>query len=332
MSKKIKILFVSILLIFLFVIQITKVNAVNDDEFFYTNKKEITPNEILEMTLDISRINYEDFEFKLTSSLGTDNITVNQNINVENGNEGISIKIDKSKINFDKLTLYYKIPENAKAGSNIELIAQIAIKVKNTEADNETEENTDITEPKYEAVDSKKIDVKVIEKNNAEVINELNNTDKTNTLNNKDNNGNEKISILSAETENLNKSVSSNKIAPSNAIGNTNYAGGSMSYSNVSAQLATETAVYKGSDNNYLSNLEIEGETLNTAFNKENSTYFVETSGNTELNINTITEDSNAKVYITGNDNLKTGDNKILISVTAQNGDVRYYRVFVTNS
>ena len=29
---------------------------------------------------------------------------------------------------------------------------------------------------------------------------------------------------------------------------------------------------------------------------------------------------------------MKPGDNKILISVTAENGDVRYYRVFVTNN
>lgn len=78
--------------------------------------------------------------------------------------------------------------------------------------------------------------------------------------------------------------------------------------------------------------IKIEGEKLNTTFNKENLTYFVQTTGKTKLNLKVTAEDDDAKVYVTGNENLKKGNNKILISVTAENGDVRYYRVFVTNN
>lgn len=109
------------------------------------------------------------------------------------------------------------------------------------------------------------------------------------------------------------------------------YSAGIPSFGGSSVQTNTETAVYNGSRNNYLASLEIDGETLNTTFNKENTTYFVQTEGKTELNVSVTKEDSKSKVYITGNTSLKTGENKILISVTAENGNVRYYRLYVTN-
>ena len=123
-------------------------------------------------------------------------------------------------------------------------------------------------------------------------------------------------------------SANTSKTMPNSKIQTTSY---SVSSANLGS-VQTQTAVYNGSNNNYLASLEIEGESLNTTFNKENTTYFVKTTGKTELNIKATSEDNNAKVYITGNESLKTGDNKILISVTAENGDVRYYRVFVSNS
>ena len=46
-----------------------------------------------------------------------------------------------------------------------------------------------------------------------------------------------------------------------------------------------ETAVYNGSNNNYLKKIKIKGVDLNTTFNKENTTYFIETTGKTSLNV-----------------------------------------------
>ena len=88
-------------------------------------------------------------------------------------------------------------------------------------------------------------------------------------------------------------------------------------------------ATYNGSNNNYLSNLEIEGIELNTAFNKENGTYFINTNSTDSINITATAEDSTAKISIAGNNNIQEGNNKILISVTAENGNVRYYRIYV---
>ena len=48
------------------------------------------------------------------------------------------------------------------------------------------------------------------------------------------------------------------------------------------------------------------------------------------LNITAKAEVSSATVTIYGNTNLKSGTNKILINVTAENGDVKTYRIYVT--
>ena len=94
---------------------------------------------------------------------------------------------------------------------------------------------------------------------------------------------------------------------------------------------STQTITYKGSRNNYLTNMTVTGYDLTPGFNKTNNTYFI-TVGNgvTSININTVKEDYTAVVTISGNKNLQVGLNKVLIAVLAQNGDVRYYRIYIT--
>lgn len=93
----------------------------------------------------------------------------------------------------------------------------------------------------------------------------------------------------------------------------------------------TTTATYKGSRNNYLTGLSVNGYELNPSFNKTNHTYFI-TVGNdvTSVSVSTEKDDSSATVTVSGNTNLKVGLNKVLVSVLAKNGDVRYYRIYVT--
>lgn len=93
----------------------------------------------------------------------------------------------------------------------------------------------------------------------------------------------------------------------------------------------TQTVKYKGSRNNYLSELSIDGYEINPGFNKTNNTYFLNVANDvTSITINATKDDSSAILSISGNTNLKEGLNKILISVTAKNEDVRYYRIYVT--
>ena len=367
-------------------LKISSVIAFSNNDFFYTNKGEISQGEVLEMTLDISKIKYDEFEFKLSSNLDTNNIVINEDIKAESYNNDISINIDKSKTNLDKITFYYQVPQNSQNGTKIELVAQIIvaeekiteqnvvttneltnnntntvennitnnntnsnvtnnISAENTVASNADETDNLATEIEYKVVENKKIDVKIIENKQKD------NQGKTNEQINKDNLPNEKENENSFEkndklnntnmpnnnetnkmSENLevNLSANTNKSMQSTKVQSISYSTNTMNISSMPSQ--TDTAVYNGSSNNYLSNLEFEGENLNTTFNKENTTYFVQTNGKTELNVKVTAEDDESKIYVTGNDNLKTGENKILISVTAENGDVRYYRVFVTNN
>jgi len=103
--------------------------------------------------------------------------------------------------------------------------------------------------------------------------------------------------------------------------------------SNVSKNISTSKktqVVYNGSDNNYLSSLSISNYSLNREFKKEVLTYFVSVEDEVNsLNVSAVSEDSNSKVYISGNDNLDDGINKILISVVAENGNTKNYRIYV---
>ena len=70
-----------------------------------------------------------------------------------------------------------------------------------------------------------------------------------------------------------------------------------------------------------LETLAIEGFTLTPEYSEDKNNYTVEVDNNTEkLNLLTISENINANVKVSGNDNLKTGHNEIEIEVTAKDG------------
>lgn len=87
------------------------------------------------------------------------------------------------------------------------------------------------------------------------------------------------------------------------------------------------------SDNNYLNNIVVNGEALN--FDKEKLTYsFSVPYSVSKLDVRVSTVDSKAKATIMGHENLVVGDNRVLISVTAENGESEHYilNVYRSNS
>lgn len=85
------------------------------------------------------------------------------------------------------------------------------------------------------------------------------------------------------------------------------------------------------SKNNYLSKLEIEGQTLNPKFDKETLEYSLELEYGTEsINVVTDTEDSKAEVEGDGKVKLSQGLNVIKVVVTAENGSTREYIINAT--
>ena len=327
MSKKIKVGICFLLLIIMISVNISyAISNKNEKDFFEINKEEISPEETLEMTFDISILKYNKFKIVLKSNVDSNDIYA-ENLTISNNENDISIDVDKEKMNLDKITLYYPIPKEMAIGTKIQFTAQIIVnneikeenqiltnelEINNTQnlddeiIDNQEEIVQEIT--KTITVIEKKIESNEDKKQDEKNDNKSNNNEQNSSNTEKNNSDQEKISN---QSEKMSSNVSSQKMSTS---------------SNVSINNEKQ-AVYNGSNNNYLS--KIEGIELNTTFNKENGTYFVNTSNTDNINIVATAEDSSAKVNITGNDNIQNGNNKILISVTAENGDVRYYRIFV---
>ena len=94
----------------------------------------------------------------------------------------------------------------------------------------------------------------------------------------------------------------------------------------------TQGEIYKGSQNNYLKSLSINGVELKNGFKKTTVDYFaiLEKKELNEVTVNVVAEDSSAIVTIYGNTNLTEGKNKILINVIAENGDTRTYRIYLS--
>ncbi len=90
--------------------------------------------------------------------------------------------------------------------------------------------------------------------------------------------------------------------------------------------VVTPLTYYKYSSNNYLKLLEISGHDI--TFDKETLEYNIKVKSTvTSLDIKAIPEDSNSRVEITGNEKFKKGDNVVTITVTAEDGSTREYKI-----
>lgn len=306
MSKKIKIVAVSLMIVLILSLNISYAEPLQvTSSFFEVNKKEIANGEVLEMIIDLSKIENEKFKINISANIQMENAYLEQstNLNVNVEDSDISIEIDKTTLNLSKLVIYYPI-DNFEIGTVVKLNAKVIV--------TETEEPVDIMEEIQ--------DVKIIEKNMEEENNKEDDKSEENVPN-KVENENNKLDNENKETGDM---LNQNK----NQILTKNIA--SSNIQNFSSNEIKEEATYNGSCNNYLSKIVIENGDLTIDFYKEKTTYFLTTTSLDKLDITAVAEESASIVNITGTE-LKEGQNKILISVTAENGDVRYYRIYVTN-
>ena len=87
------------------------------------------------------------------------------------------------------------------------------------------------------------------------------------------------------------------------------------------------------SKNNNLKSLSIDGLKLKPEFNKNTTEYKVEATSNTErVKVNASKEDSKASVSGTGTHDVTEGENKIKVTVTAENGSTKTYTIIVNVS
>lgn len=281
----------------------------NKEEFFSVDENEVSVGEVVTMNISLDKIDYDNFEFVLISNTSLNDITAEtEKVNTSIEEDQFKIISNKSELNMEKITLYYKIPEGTKIGTKINLIGTIKEYLE--------------TEDQEENLQEVTISITVVEKKeeNNQNSNQDSNQIKDDTIS-QNNSTNQNVL---GQTSNLNnQSTEKTQTTQTTQTLKTSSSTGSQG-------MQTETVTYNGESNNYLSSLEIDGYEISPTFSKTNNTYFINAESDVEkVTVNAIAEDGNAKVNIYGNDNIDGKQSKILVSVTAENGEVRIYRIFV---
>lgn len=272
-------------------------NKENMDSFFKVSSDTVALGDNIEMILNLNNIDYDAFKLEIISNYEVKNIETDSGIEILNEENEISMTIEKMKLNISEIQFKYSLPENINIGDCIELEAIIS----------------DLDSEEYKNV---LVSVLVVEKDDFP-INVPKNPENSNGLG--DFNGLETVESKSQiQEENLSKTVN-------NVSSNMNY----MSFINTSySSKDVQTVTYQGDCNNYLKSLSVEDCDFTKDFSKENLTYFVNIENADSLNIIAVPESESSLVKVYGNENIKSGS-KILISVTAENGSARMYRIFV---
>ena len=328
MNKSLKILAFLIIVAIMPTISYADDIKVTKDEakFLTANKLEASPGDVITLTVNLSNINYENFEFSLNTNNSIDNITVDNNDILDTKLDENTLKIisSKSNLTMEKLELYYKIPDDIALESTIVLKGAIK-KVNIIDQNNDSEDENDNKES--ESSQEVEISIKIVESKEESDKEDGNNFDQDIKKDDEKKEESEKSKNQNNTNEQKNNSIIEiqSNIVKSVALQVATDKNISSESSNKESQIS-----YEGNNNNYLSSLTIDGYDLNTSFKKTNTTYFINVDNNvSNININAIAEDDSAKVTVYGNNNIKSGKNKVLISVTSENGNVRFYRVFV---
>lgn len=282
-----------------------EVGTVKENTSSSNNQENTTSNEITN-EVENNTSNNEKNNTDNTNSTNSINNTTNTDENDKNSSKEFTI----SNINnIDTLILTVSIPEDAQIGDKITL----TIVVQDTTNSNN--------------ILSTQITLTVVDKTQ-ESSNSLNNNIKDDTnMNSNSNNGQMSQNQTMGQTM---TSTNNDKQTTSNVSSGTMSSSSGVTLSASSTSSTAQTITYDGSDDNYLTNLSINGEDLSN-FNKTNTTYFKTLeSGVTSADISYTQSDSSSTVCVYGNTSLQSGLNKILITVTAENGSVRYYRVYIT--
>lgn len=292
-----------------------KTYAINSQEveFAEISSNTASVGETLQITLDLNKIEYSKYKVLLTSNQEIEEISLkkeNEELEEIVENNPVIEEVDSNKSfeisnieNMETLTINYQIPETAQIGDKIKINITIINLEENMQIEDNNKENVvneEIDNNNTEQITTEFI-INIIEKTNKE-DNELNKEDKEQI--NEQSNNKQTTSSSKTQTTTISRTVNTN---------------------NETSQSTT----YNGSSDNYLTSISVEEEYIQN-FNKTNTTYFVTVQEKDELNISCEKSNSNSTTCIYGNTNLQKGLNKILITVTAENGNVKNYRLYVT--
>lgn len=299
--KKVKL--ISIFLIVLLFFSISFVYAENEqDEIVFAKNSEVDITENIEIILNIEKIEYSNFLVTVESDLDMDQLEETDELEVTKNSDNMQINIDKETTTLNQLTLSYKIPENYNIGDNI--VFNISIK------NNESEEEI-----------LKVVEIKIVDK--TEENNELNEITPSNN--------NENVNV-NVNDRNINNENNEKEQVQDNFSQNVKMSTQSSFSNGTNERQNAETITYNGSSNNYLSDLYVTGYDFTESFNKDNETYFLTVNNDvSSLTTVAVPEEEKSTVKIYGNEEINVGTNKILVTVTAEDGSIRNYRIYVTS-
>lgn len=326
--KKYKKIVLIILLLISLVLPLTysyAIDKIQEFSFFEVSNTQVTKTENIKMIINLEKIQYKKFIFELKSDEDISNIDVlEEQVEMEKDDNEIVMEIDKQSNQLKNIVLSYTIPDAKEVGDKIKFIATIT--------NCENEEEIESIETEIEIIE--KQETGELEDNKNEENTEKPEDNKNQEINDKTENNkeqeNNKLDNMKVQENNNSKTEQQSNMSNINSNVNNMQKIASTAITK-SSQNVAETVAYNGSNNNYLSDLSVENYSLNKEFTKENSTYFIEVENDVNtLNIAANADDDTGTVCIYGNENLKQGNNKILISVTAENGNVRNYRIYVT--
>lgn len=301
--KKVKL--ISIFLIVLLFFSISFVYAENEqDEIVFAKNSEVDITENIEIILNIEKIEYSNFLVTVESDLDMDQLEETDELEVTKNSDNVQINIDKETTTLNQLTLSYKIPENYNIGDNI--VFNISIK------NNESEEEI-----------LKVVEIKIVDK--TEENNELNEITPSNN--------NENVNVnVNVNDRNINNENNEKEQVQDNFSQNVKMSTQSSFSNGTNERQNAETITYNGSSNNYLSDLYVTGYDFTESFNKDNETYFLTVNNDvSSLTTVAVPEEEKSTVKIYGNEEINVGTNKILVTVTAEDGSIRNYRIYVTS-
>lgn len=307
------------------------------------SKEKTVPGEKININIDISKIEYQRFKIEISNNLniGEGKVEGETQVNIQSSTSNILVLNADNTIN--SLSINYTMPNQE---TNVKFIIKI-IKLEDKPIISQNIVDNEIINEVIgtETIETDYIEEEIIinvSKNNIEfsptnnvIGNLIGNVDNNvNENENKkdffgDKEGFEDKDILDAIKDKDGMMKQEKEFASMKEM--MKKMEDDLTEANTKISSLQNTVKYQGSQNNYLKELKIAGYEFKNTFKKTTTTYFADVESNVEsISITAKPEDTSAVVTIYGNTQLKTGKNKIIITVTADDGSERIYRIYVT--
>lgn len=298
-------------------------NSSNPIQILTLGNTSFTPGSSFSIEVDFSSISIKNLKIVITPNFNLGEPVLEDSLANEMvqtiSNSCFVMQMNPEELNCQKLVLAYTVPEDFKVGNQIEFLLEVYQISTNSETDilEETlflENTVSCTVTSNSKEDSEQKEDPLTP--DPDFSNSQENPKDSNIMSQNQVSSNSKINeFVSALVQ-----VTSPSLKTISALS-----------SQVNSKV--ETVSYEGSSNNSLSSLSIRNYDFTKTFSKTNLSYFTTVPNEiTSIDVNAIVEDSTANVCIYGNTDLMIGTNKVLITVTAENGSTKTYRIYVTRN